>query len=100
MNIVERIEISSLNFFQDKRGSLEKNKDFQHLPWNSTISKVLKKKLKMSYRTFSSRHPKSIQGGQKQLFLESALIQIQLSQKSIQLIFVDEFNLTWRKYQI
>ena len=73
-----------------------KNKDFQHLPWNSTISKVLKKKLKMSYRTLSTRHPKSIQGGQKQLFLESALIQMQLSQKSIQLIFVDEFNLTWR----
>ena len=27
---------------QDKRGSLE-NKDFQHLPWNLTISKVLKR---------------------------------------------------------
>ena len=73
-----------------------KNKNTTSIPSNSTIRKVLKRKLRMSYKTLSTRHPKSTQANQQQLFLQSALIQLQLSKNNIQFVFIDEFSLTWR----
>ena len=73
-----------------------KNKNYSDPPWNSTIARILKTKLRMSYRTLATRHPKSVQEEQLNMFIEASAIQMQLSQRRIQLVFVDEFHLSWR----
>ena len=65
-------------------------------PWNSTIAKVLKSKLRMSYRTLSTRHPKTKLEDQSRLYFESSLIQTLLAQQSWYLVFIDEFHLASR----
>ena len=73
-----------------------KNKNYSDPPWNSTIARILKTKQRMSYRTLATRHPKSVQEEQLNMFIEASAIQMQLSQRRIQLVFVDEFHLSWR----
>ena len=47
-------------------------------PTNQTIAKAMKNELKMSYRTLSTRHPKTFSSDSKRLFLEAAIVQITL----------------------
>ena len=47
-------------------------------PTNQTIAKAMKSELKMSYRTLSTRHPKTFSSDSKRLFLEAAIVQITL----------------------
>ena len=76
-----------------KKGQWRNNR-MSKPPWNSTIASVLKKKLRMSFRTLATRHPKTKQIYQERLYCESVLIQTLLPQKSISLVFVDEFHLS------
>ena len=65
-------------------------------PWNSTIAKVLKSKLRMSFRILSTRNPKTKLEDLSRLYFESALIQTLLIQQSWHLVFIDEFHLASR----
>ena len=63
-------------------------------PWHSTVSKVLKRNLRMSYRVLSSIHPKSTLQEQIRLYCESVMIWCKLISKDYEIIFVDEFHLS------
>ena len=48
----------------------------------------------MSYGTLAKCHLKSVHEEQLNMFIEASAIQMQLSQRRIQLVFVDEFDLS------
>ena len=66
------------------------------LPWHSTLASILRTKLWMSYRTLATRHPKTTQKEHKQQFIEASIVQMKLSQQQIELVYIDEFSLSWR----
>ena len=63
-------------------------------PWNSTISKTLKRDLRMSYRTLSILHPKAQTNDHIRLYWEGVIIQSKFSDMGWEAIFIDEFNIS------
>ena len=45
-------------------------------PSNPTIATAMKRRLKMSYRTLSTKHPKTLSADSKRLSIEAAIIQV------------------------
>ena len=66
-------------------------------PCNSTISKVLKKKLKMSYKILHKWNTKRRDLQNQRLFIESLYLQTQLKEIDIEAIYIDEFKFSSRK---
>ena len=66
------------------------------IPWNSTISTVLRKKLRMSYKLLKARHPKTFTSESKRLYIEVVLIQSILGSNGYEIILIDEFQITNR----
>ena len=67
-------------------------------PWNSTISKVLRKKLKMSYKILHKWNTKRRDLQNQRLFIESLYLQTLLKESNIETIYIDEFKFSSRKY--
>ena len=66
-------------------------------PSNSTISKVLKKKLKMSYKILHKWNTKRRDLQNQRLFIESLFLQTLLKESNIETIYIDEFKFSSRK---
>ena len=81
---------------QDVRAGVWKANENDRIPWSTTISLVMKKKLRMSYKVLSTQHPKVASENHKNLYCESILIQFLLMNDSLELIYVDEFSISGR----
>ena len=66
-------------------------------PSNSIISKVLKKKLKMSYKILNKRNTKRRDLQNQRLFIESLFLQTLLKESNIETIYIDKFKFSSRK---
>ena len=66
-------------------------------PSNSTISKVLKNKLKMSYKILHKWNTKRRDLQNQRLFIESLFLQTLLKESNIETIYIDEFKFSSRK---
>ena len=65
-------------------------------PWNSTISKALKKKLGMSYKVLYKWNIKRKDPQNQRLFIESLYLQTNLRNREIEAICIDEFMFSSR----
>ena len=64
---------------------------------NFTISKILKKRLKMSYKILHKWNIKRNDGQNQLILIESLYMQAQLNENSIEAIYIDDFNFSSRK---
>ena len=69
----------------------------QKPPHNSTISRILKKELGMSFKVLQKRNPKTRQEENVRLFHEAIAIQVFLREKDFELIYIDEFSYSSKK---
>ena len=69
-------------------------------PSNSTITKVLKKKLKMSYKILHKWNTKRRDLQNQRLFIESLFLQILFKESNIETIYIEEFKFSSRKLSI
>ena len=81
---------------QDVRAGVWEANENDRITWSTTISLVIKKKLRMSYKVLSIQHPKVASEDHKNLYCESILIQFLLMNDSLELIYVDEFSISGR----
>jgi transposase len=58
----------------------------------TTIQRMLKTKLGMSYKKLTKSNPKAIQLSHKRSFLESLTVQLELLDRGFELIYIDEFS--------
>ena len=65
-------------------------------PWNSTISKILKNKLNMSYKVLHKWNIKRKEKLNKRVFIESLYLQTKLRTNEIEIIYIDEFKFSSR----
>ena len=65
-------------------------------PWNSTISKILKNKLNMSYEVLHKWNIKRKEKLNKRVFIESLYLQTKLRTNEIEIIHTDEFKFSSR----
>ena len=80
----------------DIRDGVWRNDDDSQKPCYSTLSNVLRRKLRMSYRILRPRHHKTTTQDHARLYWEGVMIQNILSNKLYELIFIDEFNISFR----
>ena len=81
---------------KDIKRNIWSNSINSKVPWNSTLSTVLHKKLRMSYKLLKTRHPKVFLPESKRLYIEAALIQSILGSNEYEIVFIDEFQITNR----
>ena len=65
-------------------------------PWNSTISKALKNRLKMSYKILHKWNTKRRDPINKRTFMESLYFQVKFRTNEYEAIYVDEFKFSSR----
>ena len=63
-------------------------------PWSSIISKILKKDLRMSYRTLSILHPKTQTSDNIRAYWEAVIIQAIWDDMGYEKVFIDEFSIS------
>ena len=80
----------------DIRDGVWRNDDDSQKPCYSTLSNVLRRKLRMSYRILRPRHHKTTTQDHVRLNWEWVMIQNILSNKLYELIFIDEFYISFR----
>ena len=82
---------------KDIKKNVWTNDDNNEIPWDSTITTALKRKLGMTYKWLKSRHPKSQSSENKRLYIEASLVQCILSSTEYEIIFINEFQINNRK---
>ena len=65
-------------------------------PWKSTISKILKKRLKMSYKVLHKWNTKRRDPQNQRIFMESLYFQTKFRVTEIEAIYIDEFKFSSR----
>ena len=73
-----------------------KNNDNGFLPSNSTVSRILKKNLRMSYRVLMPAPTKILKPEYTRSYWEASIIQWLLDTHNYELIFIDEFCISHR----
>ena len=71
--------------------------DEEKIPSDTTIRNIMKTKLGMSYRLLEKRHKKSINIEGSRNFIQACALQIELINRELELIYIDEFSFSSRK---
>ena len=69
----------------------------EKVPHDSTISRILRNELNMTYKVLQKRNLKTENSSNIRLFHESLAIQVFLRAKDYELIYIDEFSYSLRK---
>ena len=69
-------------------------------PHDSTFSMILRKELKMSYKVLQKRNPVKKTRDSIRLNHEAITIQVLLRSNDYELIYIDEFSFSSRKYSM
>ena len=77
------------------------NDEFLDMPQlhNSTISKWMSNQLNLSYKKLELRRPPASTQTSYRKWLESALLQIELMRKDVEIIYIDEFHVNTRLHR-
>ena len=67
---------------------------------DKTIRKALKNDLGYSYKILENIEPKTISEDKIRTFYENAALQLMLDKKQYNIIYIDEFGLSSRKFKI
>ena len=101
-------QVQSINqYWEETTKRPIKIRDIKHYVWpisqeqkpphNSTISRILKKELGMSFKVLQKRNPKTRQEENARLFHEAIAIQVFLRENDFELIYIDEFSYSSKK---
>ena len=79
----------------------ELNNNFSDMPnvHNSTISRCMNKELNLSFKKLELRRPPALTQIAYRKMIESALLQIELMKKNVEIINIDEFHVNTRHHR-
>ena len=76
---------------------LKKQTEGELIISNSTLGRVLKSKIDMTYKKVNKTHPKILTNEGKRKMLEAAVLQLRLFQNEIEVVYIDEFKFSCHK---
>ena len=79
------------------RSALWRRDNIEKIPSETTIKNIIKTKLGMSYRLFEKKHKKSINNEGSRNFIQACALQIELINRELGLMYIDEFSFSSRK---
>ena len=79
------------------RSALWRRDNIEKIPSYTTIRNIMKTKLGMSYRQLEKKHKKSINNEGSSNFIQACALQIELINRELELMYIDEFSFSTRK---
>ena len=84
-------------YAKNVRSALWRRDSKEKIPSDTTIRNIMKTKLGMSYRLLEKKHKKSINNEGSRNFIQACALQIELINRELELIYIDEFSFSSRK---
>ena len=84
-------------YAKNVRSALWRRDSREKIPSDTTIRNIMKTKLGMSYRLLEKKHKKSINNEGSRSFIHACALQIELINRELELIYIDEFSFSSRK---
>ena len=71
--------------------------NIEKIPSDTTIRNIMKTKLRMNYRLLEKKHKKPINNKGSRNFIQACAFQIELANRELELIYIDEFSFSSHK---